>query len=80
MSRTDIGLIAAATLVVVTVFTMVSRINDDLGGEVERFGLFAYAAGGLMCLIVAGGLFFLLFYSARNGYDDVDRPDDDPSG
>ena len=39
-------------------------------------GWIAYALGCLFSLALAGGLFYLTFKSAREGYDDIDRPED----
>ena len=74
--KTNHILIAAAVLACAAILYQVVQINASLGGEIAPFGWFAYAAGGLVSLAVAGGLFFLLFYSARRGYDDIDRGDD----
>ena len=41
-------------------------------------GWFAFILGSVFSLVVAGGLFALLFRSARSGLDEeVGRPDDD---
>lgn len=37
----------------------------------------AYGVGSLLSILVGSGLFILLFYSSRHGYDDIDRPEDD---
>jgi hypothetical protein len=39
-------------------------------------GWLALCFGAVLTLAVALGLFFLVFYSARQGFDDIDRPDD----
>lgn len=76
MSRSEGLLVGAAAAVVLVVLVAVLRMNAELGGSMEPWGWFAYGLGGLMSLAVAGGLFFLLFYSARHGYDDIERRDD----
>ncbi|MEM7492261.1 MAG: hypothetical protein AAF296_02705 [Pseudomonadota bacterium] len=51
-----------------------------LGINMTMHGWIAYALGVLGSFFVAGGLFYLVFKSAREGYDDIDRPEhyDDP--
>ena len=39
-------------------------------------GYIAMGLAGGLTLIVGGGLMWLAFYSARKGYDDIDRPED----
>lgn len=60
------------------VFTVwgISSIWADLGVQMTMHGWIAYGLGSLFSLLLAGGLFFLLFKSAREGYDDIDRPED----
>lgn len=41
---------------------------------VSGHGWFAYILGGVMTLALSIGLFFLTFYSARRGHDDIDPP------
>ncbi|MCI4645378.1 MAG: hypothetical protein MRY64_11385 [Hyphomonadaceae bacterium] len=40
----------------------------------------AYGVGTILTITVGAGLFVLTFYSARSGYDDIDRPEDGPTG
>ena len=54
----------------------VSTMRADLGVEMTLHGWIAYGLGALMSVLVAGGLFYLTFKSAREGYDDIDRPED----
>lgn len=51
-----------------------------LGINMTMHGWIAYTLGVLGSFVVAGGLFYLVFKSAREGYDDIDRPEhyDDP--
>ena len=51
----------------------------DLGMAMTFHGWTAYILGGVMTLVLSGGLFFLTFYSARHGHDDIDRPEDEAS-
>ena len=48
----------------------------ELGVNMTMHGWIAYGLGCVFSLLLAGGLFFLLFKSARDGYDDIDRPED----
>ncbi|MEL6828924.1 MAG: hypothetical protein AAFO63_02195 [Pseudomonadota bacterium] len=48
----------------------------ELGVHMTMHGWIAYALGGFGSLALASGLFFLTFKSAREGYDDLDRPED----
>ena len=41
--------------------------------QVTASGWTALALGGVLTLAVGGGLMFLVFYSARHGYDDLDK-------
>ena len=54
----------------------VSSMWADLGVNMTMHGWIAYGLGCVFSLLLAGGLFFLLFKSARDGYDDIDRPED----
>mgnify|MGYP006274415847 CR=1 FL=1 len=54
-------------------------VRMAIGGDVPLKGWIAYGFGAGFSILVSGGLFFLLFYSARRGYDDIDRPEDDSS-
>ena len=44
-------------------------------GEVRMstFGVVALVGGGIVAMAVGGGPMALVFYSARRGYDDLDR-------
>ncbi|MEM9055737.1 MAG: hypothetical protein AAGB16_10470 [Pseudomonadota bacterium] len=54
----------------------VSALWAQLGVHMTLHGWIAYALGTLFSILLAGGLFFLTFKSARDGYDDIDRPED----
>ncbi|MEO1552569.1 MAG: hypothetical protein AAFR82_01450 [Pseudomonadota bacterium] len=54
----------------------VSSMWADLGVHMTMHGWIAYGLGVVLSLALAGGLFFLLFKSAREGFDDIDRPED----
>ena len=48
----------------------------ELGVNMTMHGWIAYGLGVVVSLLLAGGLFFLTFKSAREGYDDINRPED----
>ena len=54
----------------------VASMWAELGVNMTMHGWIAYGLGCVFSLLLAGGLFFLLFKSARDGYDDIDRPED----
>lgn len=47
-----------------------------LGINMTMHGWIAYALGIIGSFAVAGVLFYLLFKSAREGYDDIERPEE----
>ncbi|MEL6857981.1 MAG: hypothetical protein AAFO74_06315 [Pseudomonadota bacterium] len=69
-------LIIAATIGLALTFWGVSSMWTELGVNMTMHGWIAYGLGALFSLLLAGGLFFLTFKSAREGYDDIDRPED----
>lgn len=48
----------------------VSSMWAELGVNLSVHGWIAYGLGVVVSLLLAGGLFFLTFKSARDGYDD----------
>ncbi len=54
----------------------VSSMWAELGVNMTMHGWIAYGLGVVVSLALAAGLFFLTFKSAREGYDDIDRPED----
>lgn len=71
-------LIAASVFGILAVFAAVAWLEPSFGDGISGHGWFAYALGSVLTLVVAGGLFWLLFHSARHGYDDIDRDEDGP--
>ncbi len=46
----------------------------DIGDvRMSTMGVVALIGGGVLSLAVGGGLMALVFFSARRGYDDIDR-------
>jgi len=72
------------TLLVITValiglgltFWAVASMWSQMGVNMTLHGWIAYGLGVVVSIALAGGLFFLTFKSARDGYDDIDRPED----
>ena len=69
-------LIAAAILGLGFTIWAVASMWAGLGVQMTVHGWIAYGLGAVLSALVAGGLFFLTFKSARDGYDDIDRPED----
>jgi len=67
-------LLAAITGLLLT-FWGVAHLWADLGVHMSLHGWIAYAAGGLASLALSAGLFFLVFKSAREGYDEAQKSD-----
>ena len=59
--------LAGAIIYFVTAWSSVGAAEISTGGWVAIFG------GTLVTLAVGGGLMALVFYSARRGYDEIDR-------
>jgi len=74
--KSTVLLIIAALLGLAFTIWGVSTIWADLGVNMTMHGWIAYGLGVALSLALAGGLFFLLFKSAREGFDDIDRPED----
>ncbi|MEO0465495.1 MAG: hypothetical protein AAF216_03045 [Pseudomonadota bacterium] len=68
---------AALLLIVAVVGSVMASGIADIGLPPGLW--LAYGIGAVLSIIVGGGLFALTFYSARNGYDDIDRPEDSAS-
>ena len=75
MNSTVLLIIAAILGLAFTIWGF-STIWADLGVTMTMHGWIAYGLGVTLSLALAGGLFFLLFKSARDGFDDIDRPED----
>lgn len=80
--RKALPILLFAALALLATGYLVSRLWARLGVEISGWGWLAYGVGGLASLALSAGLFFLLFRSAREGYDeagggDPTRPGDD---
>lgn len=75
MRMTAIMITLAISGLVLT-FWAVSTLWAQMGVNMTLHGWIAYGLGAGVSILLAGGLFYLTFKSARDGYDDIDRPED----
>ena len=68
--------IFGAILALALTFWGVSSMWAQMGVTMSLHSWIAYGLGVVVSILLAGGLFFLTFKSARDGYDDIDRPED----
>jgi hypothetical protein len=57
------------------VFYFVEAWSSIGGARISVIGWLAIGGGAIVTLGLGGGLMALVFYSARRGYDDIDRRD-----
>ena len=76
MSRTTIATVIGAFAALAVAAWGVGAMWADLGVTLSLHGWIAYGLGGIASLALSGGLFWLLFHSARSGHDDLERPED----
>nr|WP_156780902.1 hypothetical protein [Hyphomonas sp. Mor2] len=76
LMRITILLIIAAIVGLGLTFWGVASMWSQMGVYMTLHGWIAYGLGVVVSIALAGGLFFLTFKSARDGYDDIDRPED----
>ncbi|MEO0548905.1 MAG: hypothetical protein AAFZ91_03220 [Pseudomonadota bacterium] len=69
-------LVVLSVLALVAVLFGVSQLLSSFGMNLSIHGWIAYGLGASLSLALAFGLFFLTFKSAREGYDDVQHPDE----
>ncbi len=74
--RITILVVITAIIGLGVTFWGVSSMWAQLGVNMTMHGWIAYGLGVVVSILLAGGLFFLTFKSARDGYDDIDRPED----
>lgn len=67
-----------AAVIVALVLAGLILLARATGGGMPLTGWIALGVGAGLTLLVGSGLFALAFYSARAGYDDIDRPEDGP--
>lgn len=76
MSRKAIAIVFACIAVLAVVLAVMPRFWMGGSAGISGHGWAAYILGAVLTVGLSGGLFFLTFYSARSGHDDIDRPDD----
>jgi len=74
--RITVLVIFGAIIALALTFWGVSSMWAQMGVTMSLHGWIAYGLGVVVSILLAGGLFFLTFKSARDGYDDIDRPED----
>ena len=74
--RMTLLVITAAIVCLGLTFWGVASMWSQMGVNMTLHGWIAYGLGIVVSIALAGGLFFLTFKSARDGYDDIDRPED----
>lgn len=57
-------------------FWGVASMWAQMGVNMTMHGWIAYGLGIVVSIALASGLFYLTFKSARDGYDEIDRPED----
>ncbi|MEM1150840.1 MAG: hypothetical protein AAGI03_09805 [Pseudomonadota bacterium] len=71
-------LLAAGAFALLLVASVGAYMASGLGSSGLPLRLWLpYGLGAVLTILVGSGLFALLFHSARAGYDDIDRPEDD---
>jgi len=76
LSTATLASLFAGGLALVATLMGLAYVWSENGLGMPGQGWLALGFGAVLTLAVAFGLFFLVFYSARRGYDDIDRPDD----
>ncbi|MCF6328884.1 MAG: hypothetical protein L3J02_03680 [Henriciella sp.] len=74
--RNTFLVIAGAVICLIAVLFGVAHMWRGAGLHLSMHGWIAYGLGGVASFVLAGGLFFLTFKSAREGYDDLQRPEE----
>jgi hypothetical protein len=72
-------IVFSALLIGFAVWGGMNTVSGLEGGELTGHGWFALGLGVVFTALIGCGLFTLLFWSARNGHDDIVPPNDPPS-
>lgn len=75
MSTNSLVIIGAIVALIAT-FVGIGMMWSQFGINMSVHGWIAYGLGCAASIALAAGLFYLTFKSAREGYDDIDRPDE----
>jgi len=73
MKLSSILLIAGLVLLAVLAVWWDWSILSKIGFNLPAIGWIALSLGVLVTVLVGGGLMFLLFWSSRHGYDDIEQ-------
>ena len=68
--------IAGAIVALIATFIGIVMMWSQFGINMTVHGWIAYGLGCAASIALAAGLFYLTFKSAREGFDDIDRPDE----
>lgn len=68
--------IIGAIVALISTFVGIGMMWSQFGINMSVHGWIAYGLGCAASIALAAGLFYLTFKSAREGYDDIDRPDE----
>jgi len=76
LMRMTILVVIVAIIGLGLTFWGVASMWAQMGVNMTMHGWIAYGLGIVVSIALASGLFYLTFKSARDGYDDIDRPED----
>ncbi len=74
--RNTILILIVAAAALIAAFIAVTFMWAEAGVHLTLHGWIAYGLGCTVSIALAAGLFFLTFKSAREGYDDIERPEE----
>lgn len=75
MRQTILTLVIGAAALIAA-FIAVAFMWAEAGVHMNLHGWIAYGLGCTASIALATGLFYLTFKSSRDGYDDLDRPEE----
>jgi drug/metabolite transporter (DMT)-like permease len=68
-----LALVAVFALIIGGALFVALRAFTDIDTQMSWHGWFAMGLGVVLTAALGGGLMYLVFYSARNGHDDIDH-------
>ncbi len=68
--------VLTSIIVLILALWGVAKLWISFGVDLTLHGWIAYGIGCIASILLAFGLFHLTFKSSREGYDDIDRPED----
>lgn len=72
----DLTLFISVAIAIIAAFIGLALYWIVRGNVMSMHGWIAVALGCSFSIALSGGLFWLTFKSAREGYDEIDRPED----